>query len=599
MRGLIMAYHWTRKPQAKFPVVPPLQRGVGGISILLALLFVIACGAAATATPVPKPAAKPAAPVAAAPAVPAAPVVAPTATPAPAPTPTLAASKPVAERLRVAYTPPAQQTTVAWLGPRSNSGQFAPMYEALIANNELTNALEPMLATGWELSKDALAIRFKLRRGVTFHTGKEFTAKDVVFSWERVTGPDSVHSSIGNWRAFIKSKAEFEIVSDYEIIYHTAIPGLLVPYYSTNIQGYLMYSKDQWDAVGGTTKAYADKPTGTGPFRFKELKEGQYILFEALDKHWRKVPDFKEVQILYVPEAATRLAQLLAGEVQIAEIDRSLKKEILSRGMKVEPGTLPGLQVGILFGGNQGPDRRVQGPLSNKLVRQALNLATDRKLIQENIFGGDGVLVSVWHYLPHDEATNPAWKLYPYDPARAKEAMVQAGYPNGFTMDLWTTRFPGAPEMPELAEALATMWKQIGVTVKIVDSEFGVIRPRYQASKMTATDAWTMRSSAEPSFRGVDFWFTSPGVGGGGGWAFEDPSINERWTKFVQSSDPVERRQLQTDIGQFLYDNYASIPLLGLSGLAGINPKQIVEYKCNTEALGPTRCHEYTQAVRK
>ncbi len=577
-----MMHHWSRKM-----VFTPM---------LLALLFAVACGAAATATPVPKPAAAPAAPAVAAPPA----TAVPTAAPRPTPVPTLAATKPVAAgRLKVAYTAPAHQTTVAWLGPRSNSGQFASMYEALISNNELTNALEPMLATGWELSKDGMSVRFKLRRGVPFHTGKEFTAKDVVFSWERVTGQDSVHSSVGNWKAFIKSKADFEIVNDYEIIYHTAIPGLLVPYYSTHIQAFLMYSKDQWDSVGGTTKAYADKPTGTGPFRFKELKEGQHILFEAVDNHWRKAPEFNELQILYVPEAATRLAQLLAGEVQIAEIDRSLKKEILSRGMKVEPGTLPGLQVGILFGGNQGPDRRVPGPLSNKLVRQALNLATDRKLIQETIFGGDGVLVPVWHYLPHDEATNPAWKLYPYDSAKAKEAMVQAGYPNGFTMDLWTTRFPGAPEMPELAEALATMWKPIGVNVKIVDSEFAVIRSRYQASKMTATDAWTMRSSAEPSFRGVDFWFTSPGVGGGGGWAFEDPFVNERWTKFVNSIDPAQRRQLQTDIGQYLYDNYASIPILGLSGLAGINPKLIVEYKCNTEALGPTRCHEYTKAVRK
>jgi peptide/nickel transport system substrate-binding protein len=580
-------FHWIRQPKGMIP-----------IPLLLVLLFAIACGAAATATPAPPAAKAPAAPAAPAVAAPAA-APTPTATPTLAPTPTLAASKPVAQRLKVAMTPPAQQTTVAWLGPRSNSGQFSAMYEALIANNELTSAQEPMLATGWELSKDALSVRFKLRKGVTFHTGKEFTAKDVVFSWERVAGQDSLHSSVGNWRAFIKSKADFEIVNDHEIIYHTAIPGLLVPYYSTNIQGYLMYSKDQWDAVGGTTKGYVDKPTGTGPFRFKELKEGQYILFEALDKHWRKVPEFKELQILYVPEAATRLAQLLTGEAQIAEIDRSLKSEILSRGMKVEPGNLPGLQVAILFGGNQAPDRKVEGPLSNKLVRQALNLATDRKQIQEKIFAGDGILVSNFHYLPQDEAFDPAWKVYPYDPAKAKQLLIDAGYANGFQMSLWTTKFPGAPEMPELAEALATMWKPIGVTVKIVDSEFAIIRPRYQASKMVGTDAWTMRSSAEPSIRGVDFWFTSPGVGGGGGWAHEDPFINERWTKWVNSADPVERRKLQTEIGQFLYDNYASIPLLGLSGLAGINPKLIVEYKCHTEALGPTRCHEYTQPVRK
>jgi len=416
-----------------------------GISLLLVLLFAVACGAAATATPAAKAPAAPAAPKApAAPAVAATPVPAAKPTPIPAPV----ATKPVAERLKVAFTPPAQQTTVGWISARSSGGQMSPMYETLIGTDQITRAPYPMLATEWELSKDAKTFRFKLRKGVPFHTGKEFTAKDVVSSWERMTGPDSIHSAIDAWKKFVKSKDDFEIVNDQEIVLHLGIPGILVPYFSSFPQGNYMYSKDQWEATGGTLKGYFDKPTGTGPFRFREFKEGQYILFEALDKHWRKVPDFKELQIFYVPEASTRLAMLLAGEAHISEVDRSLKPEILKRGMKVEAATLPGLSTQIIFGGNHLPDKRVEGPLSNKLVRQALNLAFDGKKVQATIFAGDGDPMFLMGVHQKDEAFNPAWKLPTYDPKKAKELLAQAGYPNGFELELWVARYPGRQNYP-------------------------------------------------------------------------------------------------------------------------------------------------------
>jgi peptide/nickel transport system substrate-binding protein len=413
-----------------------------------------------------------------------------------------------------------------------------------------------------------------------------------------MTGKDSVHSAVAAWKAFLKSKDDIEIVNDYEIVLHLGIPGILVPYFSQFPQGNYMYSKDQWDAVGGTTRGYQDNPTGTGPFRFREFKEAQHILYERLDKHWRVVPDFKEVQIFYVPEASTRLAMLLAGEAHISEVDRSLKPQILQRGMKVEAATLPGISTQIGFGGNHLSEKDVKGPLSNKLVRQALTLAFDQASIHKTIFDGDGERMVVAGVYNKDEAFNPDWK-FTYDPKKAKELMVQAGYPNGFDLELWVARYPGAPELPEVGEAAATMWKEIGVKAKIVESEFGVIRGKYISGAWTGTQAYTFRGSADPSFRLLDAYYTSPGVGAGVLHFYEAPFIDERWKKFLNSIDPVERTQILKDLGNFVYQEYAVIPLLWLSGLAGFNPAVVVDYKCDFEIMGPTRCHEYTKAVRK
>ncbi len=578
-----MVQHWIRKP--KVIVFNPL---------LLALALAVACGAGATATPAPTATTAPAAPKA-----PAA-TTAPTATPTPTRAPATPSTAKVA-RLKVAMTPPAHQITLGWLSAISSGGPLSPMYEGLLDDNRFTGALEPMLATEWESSKDAMTVRVKLRKGVPFHTGKEFTAKDVVFTWERVTAEESVHSTVERWRAFFKSKNDFEIVNDHEIIYHLALPGVqLLPFISAgSLQSAYIYSKDQWEAIGGTTKVFAEKPTGTGPFRFKEFKEGQYILYEALEQHWRKVPEFKELQIFYVPEATTRLAQLLAKEVHITEIDRALKQEVLKKGMKVEVSTVPGIQVGIILGGNYLPDKRVEGPLSNRLVRQALNLAVNRQLIQQTIFAGEGEIQPIWSIHTKDEAFDPKWTVYPYDPVKAKDLMDKAGYPIGFGMELWTAKFPGAPEMPEVAEAVATMWKGIGVKVKIVETEFAGLRERYRTRAWTGTQGFTMRGGLQPGFRNIDGWFTSPGVGGGVVFAFEDPLLDEKWKRFARSLDFDERIQLLREMSDFVYQQYSVVPLLWLGALAGVDPDVVAEYKSNMFVFGPARHHEYTQAVQK
>ncbi len=180
------------------------------------------------------------------------------------------------------------------------------------------------------------------------------------------------------------------------------MPFLLSDEYQAGI-----YSQDHWDAVGGEDSYFAD-PIGTGPFTHVELKLNQYILHKRVENHWRKTPEFREVQFLFAPEAATRLAMLLAGEAHIATVPRGLQSQATSAGMKIGKSTLPGSHyfawipwyrpdnyvdpnIGKPLPGLPavGPTKAYDpaDPIRNVKVRQALNEAINRNEINQVFLG--------------------------------------------------------------------------------------------------------------------------------------------------------------------------------------------------------------------
>ena len=217
-------------------------------------------------------------------------------------------------RLKVGLTPPATQVTVGFRTENAGTGPLQPMFEYLTMSDRFTGEIKPNLASEWQRTEDAKNWRFKLRSDVTFHDGSPFTAKDVVLSWTLLTAQDSRATTATQFRKLIKSASDIEIVNDHELVFHLTESEPELPWHLT--QGFLIYSKAYFDKVG--INGYAAAPIGTGPFRFKEFKQGQYILYERVEKHWRQTPEFAELQLFYMPEDTTRLAALLTGELHIA-----------------------------------------------------------------------------------------------------------------------------------------------------------------------------------------------------------------------------------------------------------------------------------------
>src|SRR5215831_4113872 len=355
------------------------------------------------------------------------------------------------ERLVIAVAPLGWDTNYSWLQSRSGMLDKRPALEYLVGIDRHTGAYIPELAEKWEMAPDGKSWTLSLRKGVKFHDNwGEFTAKDVRHSIFLISQPESVQTDGSLWRSLMgigktdsleeaakKVEQMVEIVNDHQVIIHTkTVAPELVDTLSAK-SDLVMESKARWDAGG--KELYGQKVVGTGPFEFVERKVGSHVLYKRVENHWRKTPEYKELEFRWVPEGVTRLASLLAEEVHISDVDRALQQDAIAKGMKISTSTLPAIQHQWQFGGMYfaSPDKLdPKVPFVHKEVRQAMNMAVNRQAIANAILGGKVRPHRVHGYHPTLESAiwsgiwNPDWDkrfeaLYGYDPARAKALLAQ------------------------------------------------------------------------------------------------------------------------------------------------------------------------------
>src|SRR5216683_5582538 len=319
------------------------------------------------------------------------------------------------ERLKIAVAPLGYDTNFSWLQTLSGQLDKRPALEYLVGIDRNTGAYIPELAEKWEMAPDGKSWTITLRQGVKFHEKwGEFTAKDVRHSIFLISQPDSVQTDAPLWRSLMgigknasleevakKVEQMVEIVNDHEVIIHTTT---VTPEFVDSISAtsdLVMESKARWDAGG--KELYGQKVVGTGPFEFVERKVGSYVLYKRVENHWRKTPEFKELEFRWVAEGVTRLASLLAEEVHISDVDRALQEEAVAKGMQILTSQLPAIQHMWHFGGLYfaSPDKLdPKVPFVKKEVRQAMNVAVNRQAIAQSLLGGQGQPLRVEGYHP-------------------------------------------------------------------------------------------------------------------------------------------------------------------------------------------------------
>lgn len=548
------------------------------------LLLLIACGGAAPAAPDP---------VAGAPEQPAAQAT-PVAQAEPAaPSGAFTSST---DRLRLALLPPPHEINRPWLTSGSGLVQHRPMMEMLIGADVQTAEYVPtQLVTGWEMSPDGLSWTLQLREDIPFHFGwGEFTGRDVEHTFNMWTRDEAIQTRTGYLQERLN---RIDHIDDHQMVIHLNFPDLMLVDILSEYKAITVMSAAQWEAEGDD--GMEARPAGTGSWRYLERRDGSYIRFERVEDHWRQVPEFREMEMRWVPEASTRLAALLAGEVHIADVPRDLEPEAVNRGMSRLVSTQPGIQTVIYMGGLffDDPDHfDPDVPWTKVEVREALNRAINRQELNNAVFAGDGTPVSVLDFHPSMAPTKPEWEeqfeaMYGYDPERARQLLADAGYPNGFKVRLFAGHvLSGFPEIPDVAETVSLYWQAVGLDVELVTVDFAHVRGLYR-EKQNHQYMWPHRSSVQDVVGRLANRLTVV-------YQYEDARLHGLYRDIVASVDPAEQQELLLEFGDIQFYEYAEIPLFFLPVKVLANPAVVEDWTWPGTHAGSNTHTEYIRATR-
>jgi peptide/nickel transport system substrate-binding protein len=313
-----------------------------------------------------------------------------------------------------------------------------PIFDSLVELDEKLG-VKPLLAESWDVSKDGLTYTFRLKKGVKWHDGKPFTARDVAFTFYSVLDPKVTTPHRGYFDALVGfpeltnkdnpkkpeelAQKPIEVLDDYTVRFHLRYPygaflAVLVNPRAGIVPEHILKGQDF------NTAEFNRKPIGTGPFKFVEWKRGERIVLEANPDYHAGRPALDRLIYRVIPDAVVLLQELRAGGVDFIE-----------RPPLTEVGRLkqtPGLKVitadttsYTYFG-----FRLDQAPFDDVNVRRALYHAIDIPAIVREVLQGYGV-VATGQFPPSSWAFDPSVKAYPYDPNRAKALLAEAGWKPG------------------------------------------------------------------------------------------------------------------------------------------------------------------------
>jgi peptide/nickel transport system substrate-binding protein len=311
-----------------------------------------------------------------------------------------------------------------------------------------------------------MTLTYRLRKGVQFSEGwGELTSEDVRFTFEQHAQKDSIGLT-----AAARSIASMDTTDPHTLIvnFKTAQPTFFATFSMGNngsCQG--IVCKKYVEAVGNT--AASQKPIGSGPLKIIDSRLGSFYKFEALDSHWRVVPEFKILILRMVPEISTTVAMLKTKEIDLASVPAEQLADLGNAGIATEVSPIGGSIIVASWGGMVIPeDNRYDATFHNMdpwvdpKVRKAMTISIDRQAICKAIFAGGAFPAGAVLFTGDMDKYQ-----HPFNPSVARQLLAEAGYPNGFSFKLMSYAQPGVPETPRIMEALAGYWQQIGLDPQI------------------------------------------------------------------------------------------------------------------------------------
>jgi len=363
---------------------------------------------------------------------------------------------------------------------------YANIYEGLIKVDR-TGKYVPGLALKWDISTDGKVYNFQLRKGVTFHNGEPFNAAVAKWNIERgaAEGTKNAHPEF------------FRIIEKIETPDESTLKLTL-----KNPDSLFIVHMAEGDAVMLPMKGYentAAHPIGTGPFKFVAWNRGDRVEMARNERYWNpQLPYLDKVTYRFIGDASAMAAALKAGDIDIIgwlQAPELAADFVKDKRFKVLSGS--SVAENIMSTNNKVP------PFDNKLVRQAMAHAIDRKAVIDLVMAGYGTPIGS-HWPPVTPYYEDLTGKFPYDPKKAKELLAKAGYPNGFEA---TIKLPAIYAYSKRAgEVIADMLGQVGIKLKIELVEWGVWLDRvfkqkdFQLSMIGHAEAWDIGIYANPTY---------------------------------------------------------------------------------------------------
>jgi peptide/nickel transport system substrate-binding protein len=441
------------------------------------------------------------------------------------------------------------------------------VYESLVWRDEQFR-LEPGLATAWQMTGPT-TWRFTLRRGVTFHDGTPFTADDAVFSLERTMAPPSQ-------RAFqLKGVKAVKKVDEQTIEFQLEAPDAVLP---EKLPFIGMMSK-AWSDRHGVTRAQdfnAKQETytvrnanGTGPYRLARYEPDVRVVLERHPGWWgwadtRRHGNVQQVQFVPIKSDATRLAALASGEVDLVldppyqDVAR-LKAD--PRITLVQTADFGQQYLAFDQARDELPDSDVKGrnPFKDRRVRQAVYHAINAQLIVDKVLRGQGVPTGAFLSPRVDGSLPELDKRLPFDPARARALLAEAGYPNGFAVTLDCVNIAWRENA---CQAMTAMLTQVGIRTTLRSAGTGQFFPKLSQGTASFIEyGWSPTPDAWGSLNALLRTFDRSGLGTFNAGRYSNPKLDALIDQIRTEPDLTRRRAMVTTVLRIAGEELPYIPL--------------------------------------
>jgi peptide/nickel transport system substrate-binding protein len=522
--------------------------------------------------------------------------------------------KPVTDKLVLGVNYTGQETNDYRLHGGAESWLLRPHYESLITLDRETGAYAPQLAKEWKFSDDGLRVTFKLQEGVKFHDNwGEMTAEDIVWNYNMHKKASREGGTL--IRQHIR---EAQATGPYEVTFHLLNPirderdfAFTDKYITAAIA-----SKKHWEAAGDSNDLKGHILAGTGPWKLGERQAGSFLRFNAVENHWRKTPDFKQLEYRIINENSTRLSALLANEVHMVQLPPDLEQSAVGRGMTKITGNVAAFRVWMDFWGccvinaQTNQYRHPNAPLLDLRVRKALNKAIDRNAINKAFLNNEGIIAYNAHIDENREGWNDSWKKrwneeYGHDPKAARSLLEAAGYSarNPLRIVMLENYQVGFAVGADVQETIIAYWKAVGVETKFEKIDRATERPRAEAFEFdNHIFMYTSLSSAAGGLRvyniNPESALKSDPAYPGNFRGMNLKEINEIYAKIERGVSDEEYDKLMGDIGELAYKNHLNIPMFWLPATYIANPSYIHNWSVDGTKTGLWSDLEYVEAKR-